>query len=241
MLTKNKFNIAFIAALFFLPGIYAQELKKDVVAINAAYKKHTKMSLVMVIDMYESYTSNKLYYSQKIDIKRNGSSIFQSSEESESITTPDYYVLKDDDEKLIAYAPKKTVQKEGEGDFLVNIDSIRLFCKTHKFNKENSELCSYDFVMQDYYPNYNRIKLFFNSKTFFIEKMVFYCDEDDISTNNEDEKFARARIEINYTDINTNPKYNESDFTYQKYLTRQGSKFFLKPNYKNYELSVSSF
>ncbi len=241
---KNKINITSILVILissFSFDLSAQDLKKDITAINVAYKKATKMSLTMVLDMYETYTSNKLYFSQQVVIKKNGRNTFQSAPETESVNTPDYVIVKDDDEKLITYVPKKTIQDETDISFMMDIDSIKTFCKSFKFNKENDNLNSYDFIMQDYYPDYNRIKVFFNSKTFFVEKMVFFCEEDDISTHNDEEKYSRARVEISYKDINTKPVFKESDFTYQKYMVKQGNKFALIPALKNYELSVLSF
>lgn len=210
-------------------------------AINMAYKNADKMSLTMTLDMYETYTSKKLYFSQRVEIKKMGKNIFQSSEESQVISTPNYSVLKDDEEKVISYMPKKTTVETNDIDFMMDLDSIGQFCKSFKFAEENDKLRSYDFIMQDQYPDYNRIKIFFNSKSHFIEKMIFFCEEDDISVNNEEERFEKARVEISYQNIDTKPDLKEVDFTYQRYLVKQGSKFELKPAFKNYELSVMSF
>ncbi len=221
--------------------LFAQNLKTDLLAINNAYKKANKLSFVMELDMYETYTSNKLYYSQKVSMKKNGKTTVHSSNETESINTPDYTIIKDDEEKLITYAPKRTVKETDDVGFMMNIDSLGTLCKSFKFNKESATTNCYDFIMQDYYPNYERIKIFFNAKTHFIEKMIFYCDEDDISTHNEDEKYAKARIEINYNNIDSNPSFKDSDFSYQKYMQKKGNKFELNADLKKYELSVLSF
>lgn len=241
---NNSYSIiVVILALVFAntTSFFAQNLKKDLLAINAAYKNANKLSFVMELDMYENYTSNKLYYSQKVSMKKNGKTTLHSSDETESMNTPDYTIIKDDEEKLITYAPKKTVQQTDDVSFMMNVDSLGSLCKSFKFNKESATTNSYDFIMQDYYPNYERIKIFYNVKTHFIEKMIFYCDEDDISIHNEDEKYARARIEINYNNIDTNPSFKDSDFSYQKYMQKKGNKFELNADFKKYELSVLSF
>ncbi len=230
-----------MAFSFFAATSFAQNLKKDILAINMAYKNTNKMSLVMVLDMYETYTSNKLYFSQKVTLKKNGKNTLHASDETESINTPDYTIVKDDDEKLITYMPKKTVQNEDEINFMVDIDSIGALCKSFKFNKEGNTTNSYDFIMLDAYPNYTRIKFFYNSKTYFIEKMVFFCEEEDISVHNQKEKYSKARIEINYTEIDTKPSFKDSDFSYQRYMQKKGNKFELNPDLKKYELSVLSF
>lgn len=238
----NKTNIITFFTLILLIGkvnthAVAQNLKADILSINKAYEKTINISIQTEINMYETYTSDKLYFSQKGKILKKGDKSFQSFEGSECVNTPEYAVFIDKENKEIVYAPKKTNFKEDDISFIMNLDSIYLLCKKYTFNKENH---SYHFIMKDYYPNYREIILYFNPTNYMVSKIVFYCDEEDISTNNDEEKLAKTRVEMIYK-YETLKATKEEEFTYQKYLTKNGNTFQLKPAFKNYNLNILSF
>lgn len=235
---KRFRQIYCISFLVFFLTTQSQNLKQDIENINKAYVKANKFSCVMEIKMYENYTSSKVYYSQEGIIRKNGDKTLQTFEDTECLTTPDYAISIDKEEKLIFYLPKKTSFNGFDVAYMMNLDSIGLFCKSYVFNKESTEKASYNFEMNEDYPDYSRIIIVFNPKTSFIEKIVYYCDEDDISKDNEEQRFEKSRVEIVYKNINVNPIFKEIDFNYQKYMFKQGLSFALNPVYKGYELTI---
>lgn len=222
-------------------NVFSQNIKKDIASINEVYKKTEKLSMIFELNMFENYTTQKVYYTQNGLIQKYGANTFQKFDENQFINAPDYSVIVDDEEKEIVYAPKKKTFNLDDKELLIDLDSVLLLCKKYTFKKNSDILSSYDFEMLDQYPEYNRITLYFNSKMHLIQKIVFFCEEDDISINNQEEILAKARVEINYKDINLKPNFVQSDFTYEKFLVKRGNKFELKPNYKSYNLTVLSF
>jgi hypothetical protein len=220
--------------------VNAQNLKQDFIAINKAYQNATKLNVEMEVNMYDSYTSNKLYYNQKGKILKKNGFTYQSFDNTECVVTSEYSVFVDKESKEITYAEKKNAFKDDDISLMINLDSISMFCKKNTFTKESKTLSSYHFVMQNYYPNYKEIKIFFNSSNFLIERIVFYCTEDDISINNEEQKLAQPRIEMTYVYASTK-SFEEQTFSYEKYMIKSGKTFHLKPAYKNYHLNVLSF
>jgi hypothetical protein len=220
---------------------FSQDLKTDVALINKAYREIEKMSVDLQINMYEDYHTQKVYYSQSGLIIKNNKSTYQKFDNTECINTPFYSVMVDQDENEVVYAPRKTNFEVDDPKISINLDSAFLFCKSYIYKKISKDLSFYSLTMISSYPDYNQISFYFNPKTKLIEKLVFYCEEDDISIDNEQEKLSKSRIEINYREINTRPSLSPSDFTYEKYLSKSGSSFVLKEQFKNYHLTVLSF
>lgn len=220
------------------PFVFSQNIKEDLITINKSFANSNKLSLDVNINMYENYTTSKIYYNQKGAIKKYNDSFVYSFDNSESINTSDYSIIVDGEDKTIVYLPKKSYKKVTTDIYKINFDSLLLYCSNYKFNKLAGNKANYDFVMKSFYPDYERIIIEFNTKTFFIEKIILYCEEDDISIEDEKEKIAKSRIEIQYLNINTKPTINKDDFTYSKYLIRTGNTFTTKPNYNKYKLTV---
>ncbi len=238
MLRNNiKYTLAILGLSFV--GV-SQDLKSDIAAINKTYRETSKMTLTFELNMFENYSTQKIYYTEKGIIQKNGKNTFHKFDDNECINTPEYSVMIDREEKEVVYAPKKVTFDYDDPALALNLDSLLLMCKAHAF-KKIGELYSYQFIMKEGYPDYSQIGFYFDPKTHFIQKIIYYCNEDDISLHNEDEKYSKSRVEINYKDINTKPSFNSSDFTYEKYLVKSGNKFELKSSLAGYHLTVLAF
>ena len=227
--------------LFSTEKISAQNIKNDLMAINKTYHAIEKMSLKMDLKMFENYYTSNVYYSQSGTIVKNGKCYFQKFDDMECLNTPQYSVMADTADKEIVYAPKKGDFEIKDPSLGLNLDSVLMFCKSTQFKKISDDLCCYNLKMLDAFPDYNEIAVYFNPKTFLIRKLIFFCEEDDISIDNQDTKMAKARVEITYNDINLKPTLPQSDFTFEKYLVKAGGKFHVNPSYKGYHLTVLSF
>lgn len=238
-LNRKYFHLALFVVATGIHTLSSQDIKKDITAINTAYNKLGKLSCIFELNMYENYTTSKIYYTQSGTIQKNGNATFQKFDDTECINTPDYSVIIDKEDKEVVYAPKK--RSFTPSVVSLNLDSVLMFCKSNKYRKISDNLCSYEFTMIDRYPDYNQIVVFFNPSNYLIQKIVFYCEEDDISVNNDSERLAKSRLEINYRNIDTKPSFNASDFSYERYLDKSGNKFVLKSSLKDYHLTVLSF
>ncbi len=221
--------------------LQGQNLKSDIASINSAYRRADKLSFVFELNMFETYQSQQVYYTQAGVVQKSGKSTYQKFDDTECINTPQYSVIIDKEEKEVVYAPKKITFNHDDPGLAISLDSLLLFCRAHQFKKESEKLYSYGFDMTEAYPDYNRVVVYFNPNTFMVQKLVFFCEEDDISTDNQEEHLSKARIEINYKNIDTSPSLNDKDFSYEKYLVKSGEKFQLKPELKSYHLTVLSF
>ena len=230
-------TIIFIA-LNGLVNIYAQDLKKDAANMNLFYAKHAKISSKIEYTMYEDYTTNVVYQKELGYMQKSGKNTYMKSGEVETISTDEYTLVVDNENKSVSLLPKKTGFMPSNGSIASSIDSIKKFCINYTFNKESNKMNSYTFIMQKYYQSYSKIKVFFNSTSFFSEKVILYCSEEDISKEGVHAQMAKARVEINYVETNLNPKFPESDCSYERYLIKSGKKYTLRPEYKNYLLNV---
>jgi hypothetical protein len=241
MLKSKFFKKLYIILVLVISGtidLCAQNLKKDAENMNVFYEKHKKISSKIEYTMYENYTTNEIYQKELGYMEKSGKNTYMKLGEVETINTDDYTLVVDNENKSVSLLPKKTGFMPSNGSITASIDSIKKFCSSYAFNKESNKLNSYTFIMQKYYPSYSKIKVFFNSSTFFSEKVILYCSEEDISKEGSHAKMAKARLEVNYIETNLNPKFTESNCSYERYLIKSGKKYTLKPEYKNYSLNV---
>jgi hypothetical protein len=232
---KNKLITILFLLLNFCSD--AQNLKADFGLIEKAFEKNPKLSMDLAIEMFENYTTNKVYFAQSGSIKKNGKDYNYYFDNTETINTSNYTLSVDKDEKTIMYMPKTRIGKP-EMPYKVNYDSLLTFCKKYNYVTLPDKRASCDFIMKDFYPEYERVTIEYSTRTYLVDKIIFYCKEDDISIDDGKEKMAKARIELNYRNMNTKPVFTSEDFSYQKYLTKNGDKLVLKTEYKKFKLTV---
>jgi hypothetical protein len=239
---RNKQNTILIILFLVFTGLklFSQDLKKDAALINQFFIKHPKLMVQVDYVMYQDYTTSTVFQKSKAFFKKLNNSTYVQIENMESINTKDYSLVVDNENKSISLLPKKTTWEQDIKNFTVNLEDIKLSCDKYYFNKEDDNSFSYTFEMKDEFPEYEKIKVVFNSNSYCIEKIIMLYAESDISENNEAPKMAKPRIEINYTKVDTKPGFKESDLTYEKFLIKTGSKYSLKPEYQKYSLNAYS-
>lgn len=220
--------------------LFAQDLKTDAEKINRFFSEHPKLTAQIDYNMYETYTSSVIYSKTTAFVKKLNERVYSKIEETETIKCDDYTLVVDNENKVISLLPKKTGIKSDPKDFAFDLAYFQTLCKKSAYAKEGKQSASYSFDMKDNFPEYNRIKILFNTSSFCIEKVIIYYDETDISQGDEKDRAGKPRLEINYTKVDTKADVKYEEVSYEKFLFKTGGKYSLKPAYAGYTLNTYS-
>lgn len=235
--TRTFVGLMIIQVFVLLAGsAVAQDVKHDLEKINAVYKNTKQYEMQVEYILYENYTTTAPYKKENALMKRNGAVRYMKIGEMESISTQEYTLIANHEDKAISLLPKTNKKDISDRDVQINLDSLRTVCTKYTFKKENAKTGTYTFELNEY-SEYYKVVISFNLSTFFISKMVLYLGEQDI-TEDEQQKIAVPRMEIIYSPPSTKLTNGTNDFSYEKFLNKKGKKYSLKPAYKEYKLDA---
>lgn len=235
-----KIIIAFILNLQLINMVAAQNADSDFKKINEAYLTNKNISMKIVYEIFKDYKSSKPFKSESGELKQNGFLQYKRTGNIETIQTTKYFLSVNHDQKVISLSSLHVVDTVNFLSQFYDPKVVSYYlakCKEKKFHKENSRLNSYYLEMAD--SNQDAIKIYFNSKTFFVEKLVMYFRRKINVEQNSDGVKQRPRIEITYYDIELNKTYKLEEFAYDKFLYQKGVKWLAKQQYEAYKVYYS--
>ena len=219
----------------------SQIAKEDFAAINKAYVTNSHLSMKVKYELYKNKTVNEVFQVETGEIKRNGNNKNTRIGNMETIENEKYRLIVDHEDKNISLLgiitlPGVAVQKEDL--YLVNLEKMLAVCSKVEFKEENNDQNSYRLQLP--MEEYDEIKITYNKKTFFIEKMILYYQE---AQNLEERGGLKEppRMEISYYDFNMDPRFTEADFTYHRFLEKRNGKLMGTTAYKTYTVNTTSY
>lgn len=232
-------SVRFLIPVFFLytGSCIAQIAKDDFAMINKTYDNNSRLSMKMKYEVYQNKDTKSVYQFETGEIEKNGNSKYTRIGEMETIENEKYTLIVDKEDKNISVLGKSigTLPDKAEQLDMANMEQLLTICTKVEFKKENNNQNSY--VLSIPNSEYTEVKLVYNSKTFFVEKMIlFYNEEQNLEEKDGGLKEA-PRVEITYYDFNIKPVFQEKDFTYEKYLVKSKGKFYGKEAYKSYTIN----
>ena len=122
-----------------------------------------------------------------------------------------------------------------QDDLIKNMENTLKYCSKIEFKEISKTSAEYIFNIAEA-SEYSMIKLVFNRKSYFIESLeLFYANEQDIDYNKEGTK-VKPRMLISYSDIKTNPVFDENTFSYLRFLKKKDGRLVCKEEYIGYTL-----
>ena len=217
---------------------FSQNAKEDFEKINAAFDVE-RLSMRISYDLYKNKDTKIVFQKESGELKQSRTFKWMKVGQVETIETDTYSLIIDHKGKAISMLGKRLNQKEdkNKNPFKINLDSILKMCEKVEFKKLNDQQNSYDLVFP--LSEYSKIKVVYNSKTFFMEKMIlYYNDAQDLEEKKGSPEEA-PRLEIVCSDINLDPIFTSNEYTYDTYLEKTADgKWVCKPAYKGYAVSV---
>jgi hypothetical protein len=209
---------------------YATDIEK----INKAYLKNTKLEMSMDYEAFSNYTSKEPVDRQVGVVKRDGDLLYNQLSSMESLHTTKYNIVVDNESKEIAImAILNSKETPDYSNLLGDIEKFISMCKSVSevvVGKQSREL---RMIMPEA-SDYTQVFLTYDVKTYMVRKMVlFFRKEEQVTDNSPKES---PRIEISYTNINLKPKFTKDEFTYERFVVKENSKYIGLGKYMNYNV-----
>lgn len=220
--------------LFISAVLPAQQLKEDVRKVNDTYARAKNVSMKIHYRLYQDYSTavpfedktgtyirqGQNYFSQLLGITtiQNGSTKLSVSDAEKTI------IVSDADRKIAA--PSN-----------VMIDSLIKRCSKVEFTDlgEGRKLYRLRFEKTAFFE-YDMIDLQFGSN-YFIEKIVlFYREAVVLDETAGKMKKEKPKLEISYSEINTQPVVAADQFSEAKYIRRSGKTVLPAAAFKNWKV-----
>jgi hypothetical protein len=217
----------------------AQVAKDDFAKINQAYVTNSKMTMKTSYELFQNKETKNVFQKEIGEIKRDGNLQYTKLGDIETIRSKEYNVIVDHEDKNISVLGLSADPNSlDEKTYMIDLEKALKSCAKVEFNKENNNQNSYDLELPA--SEYSEIKIIFNSKTFLLEKMVLYYSELQNLEDKQDGLKERPRLEITYSDIDLRPRFSGSEFTYNKFIEKNGGKLNCKSPFKDYILYDNS-
>lgn len=232
MTKKLYFSLIFLAATRI---VYAQDLpsdshnaqpnlKKAILKMQEEYKTMDKLHLIMSIQVFESESASKPYYSEIANIKRDKNNYLYQFGSQEMLMNEKYLLMIDRSSKEI-FCNKRNLKSElntFKDAFQMNIDSLlKFYGKTILVGKED-QIEQYR-LFQDKGP-VNQVDLFIDASSGLL-KRIDYAYKD------------KQYVKIDFKMFDRTPVFNPGIFNENNYITVQKEKLVASERFKGYNVS----
>jgi hypothetical protein len=237
-------RIGYILLIFscFTIELFSQVAKDDFASINKAYAAQKQLSMKVKYEVYKNKTTTTVFSTETGEIKQNGTAKYTRTGNIETVETETYRLLIDHEDKnisLLGISNDETEMNKNKEISPVDLEKIISICSKVEFKKINDTQNSYTLVMPG--EEYEAVQIIYNVKTFFIEKMILqYAEKQNLDEKQEGKK-ETPRMEITYSDFNTNPDYKKTPFNYDAFIEKRNGKLVAKTAYKEYTVNDQSF
>ena len=226
--------------LILLPCIcFSQVAKDDFMRINNTYQSSEEVSFKASYQAFSNHTVQTPLSTESGEVKKKGDASYSRIGSIETIVNEHYRVIVDHEDKNISVLGiKKQEGKQEKDTYPVDLEKLLALCTKVEFSKTGTEQGCYTIEIPE--MEYKQIKLFYNTTSFFIEKIILYYSEKQNLVDGEGPQDT-PRLEISYSDYTTHPDEKQLVFTYDPYLEKQNGKLVAKPAYKSYTVHEQLF
>lgn len=236
----KRFFFLIIAVGLFTSHSMAQVAKDDFAKINSTYAGAKKLSMKIKYEVFKNKNSNTAFQTETGELKKNENSKYTRIGKIETIETETYKLIVDHEDKNMSLLGAENQDKAGdEALYMVNLQQMLSLCSKVTFKKISEDQNQYTLVIPN--EEYKEIQLIYNSKTFFIEKMILYYAQEQNLEEKEGGLKESPRMEISYSEFNTQPNFDDALFTSERFLEKQKGKWFGKAPYQSYKVNDQTF
>jgi|GEM_PF-1976535 hypothetical protein len=226
---NNKYNWCTLLFFFMVTAgnLTAQNVDSDLEKIESIYDNNKKVIIHKQINYYKNVADKKPEESVTSELKRDGSNYYSTAFNVETMVTKGVSVLVDHNSKTILL--DENDPNELDESLKLGISSVKSSSSKIDFKKVGKQGC-YTFHFKS--GDHLKAELWFNSETFYVEKIVYYPN-----ITNTDEADSYSKVEILITNYNTTFQPDEQkDFNIYQYIKVSNSEITVTEKYKEYKL-----
>lgn len=217
---------------------FSQVAKNDFASINKAYADQEQLSVKVTYQVFRNKTTPVAFSTEKGEVKQKGILRYTRTGDIETVETETYRLIVDHEDKnisLLDIISRENKNEEMKTVSPVELDELIAMCSKVEFKKLNSTQNCYTLIIPD--EQYQEVKLIYNAKNFFIEKLILYYSEKQNLEGKDDGLMEAPRVEITYSDFNTHPDFDQTPFSYNSFLEKRNGKLLAKAAYKAYTVN----
>jgi hypothetical protein len=233
-----------IIIIFLLLGITCNSLsqvaKEDFARINKIYAEHPRISVKMKYEVFKNRSAVTALSSETGEVKKKEGASYDRIGPIETITNKEYKLIVDHDDKNISILGILQGEKSSDKDlYPVDLEKLIGVCEKVEFKKLNEKQACYTMTIPG--TGYEEVKMIYNTTSFLIEKLILYSNEKQNLENNDGGAKETPRMEITYSDYQTEPDLKNTPFTYGAFLEKKEGKLVAKPAYQTYTVHEQLF
>jgi hypothetical protein len=236
-----RYNIRlFIFLLIGVLPVQAQNAKADILRINAAYSKFTDMSMNITYKVFLNPTTTLPYETEVGIYKQHGNLRYSKLKEIESLQNTNYLIVADNEQKRIVVG--NPVKFNPAKITLMNLDTALSTCSTVTYINSSTEQGGYRMVFKPtIVSQFDIIELYFNKKTYVVEKMVFFYRQKMKLAIEEDAIAENPKLEIRFSKFDFGKINDEDFFSEKKFIERSDKKYIASAAYSGYKIVDQKF
>lgn len=213
-------------------GLWGQKdaVRREIEAINKAYAQWTQMRTEIDYVMYATHTGTKEIDRQQAVVYRNGDALLYRMGPVETLTTATHSIAADHEDRELVLGPARNTLSENQ--FGLDLDMILDACDSLRLSDLGGGVKMIAMVVA--LPDLEKVELRFHAQTRMMQKVtLYYREKVEWETGKPPTK---ARMELIYKKQDTQPKFDKGLFSLERFVRRDGNKYYSAAAYNNYTL-----
>lgn len=217
-------HVTLLILLFGFIPVNAQTVEQELNNIKSVYSKDKGVSFNISYNYYKDISSPKPYKQVAGEVKLVGDYYYSKLDNVETVKNQNYFIMVDSKYKrLMLDKPQENHQPP------ININSFGSGYKSSKLEQSGTDMK----IILEYNngQKIDKIEILYNPDNYFIQELTILYSEVEDELHN---KF-KPKIQVTYTKTQTGIKTTDKSFSEEPFFSYDGSKWFLKPTYTNYQ------
>lgn len=196
-------------------GSATENIEADLLNINQAYQINQHYSMEIVYKVFPTHESETPIQVEKGIIKKDGYKYYSKIGQIETLKTLEEIIVIDNESKYILLSDRH-LNDDSDANDLLQMDLSKLLNDYASSKKYAINSLQQVYEINPDLGEYKKIKLFYNTKNYFIEKLELYYNH---SIDDAEENSGKLpMLEITYNDINLKPVFAGNELSANKYI-----------------------
>jgi hypothetical protein len=214
----------------------SQNAKEEMKKMNEAYLKHVDLTMDIAYNVYANWTDASPIEKNSGFYMQHGTDRYNKLNRIESVQNKECALVIDNEEKMILVG--NPVKFDPAKITMLNLDTA--FSKYASVTpiKVSAPQKGYKLIFKTSAASeYEAVDIYFNTKTYLMEKMVFYYrNKVQLQKTNRDEAKEKPRLEIIFSKVSTAPNPDLKLYSEPRFIAKTTNSYRAVGTYSSYKL-----
>jgi len=198
----------------------AQSFRTSIETLRKKYESVENLHMVLELSVFEDTASGQPVYTDKIDMKRNGSFFKYVMGTQEMLLNEKYLIVVNKTSKEIMFSPRDQKSETlMENQFQISLDSIFNVLGDPVFIETTGDVDHYTLARKE--GMISKIDFYLNRRKGLMEKLAYQYREG-------------QKVTIRFEAFNTEPRFTEDTFSEKFFFIISNGKVKASPAFSNY-------